>query len=200
INSYHLSKIYDNNNQLLADFTYEDSTENFTDSTSLYYSIEPIQLQSQIEYWLNSGFLNYEIHGLLPKNSFTSKTKSIATKKIKQIDVINKAKIEFTLEQGREDSKLNSTAHKLKSITIKDWLNTNLKKFDFDFDYSNIKYSSQDNKRLMLKKVSEKNFVDNKTFDSKFIYKWQNISSLSLTPDYWGYYKHNGTGNETDPE
>ncbi|MDP2159727.1 MAG: DUF6443 domain-containing protein, partial [Flavobacterium sp.] len=196
VSSYHLSKIYDNNQQLLVDFTFQNSTEEIVETTELSYAIHPQDQQSQIEYYLSS----VDIVGLLPKNSTSIKTKSIVTKKIQQINVINKARIAFVLEQGRQDYRLNSTAHKLKSVIVKDWASQQVKKFDLDYEY----LGPTGFQRLALQRVTEKNFLDSQEMIYECDYKLKTLgatysSAINWSYDYWGYYKGASPSRETNP-
>jgi RHS repeat-associated protein len=195
VSSYHLSKIYDNNQQPLVEFTFQNSLEVITETSDLNYYIDPPAAQPFIETQLNSG----DIVGLLPKSSSTIKTKSIATKKIQQIDIINKARIAFVLEQGRQDFRLNSNAHKLKSVIIKDWAGLNNKQFDFEYGYSSSTYGALENKRLVLERVKEKNFINSDELIYECAYKYKTLTAANGSYDYWGYYKNHSQSRETDP-
>lgn len=199
--SFHLSEIYDNNNKLLVELSYVNSTEAVTDSSFLEYYIQPLSQQAYIVGLLDDPDDSYEIYGLLPKRSVTYKFRSTVTRKLSNINVVNKARIGFTLESGREDTGSGnvSLSHKLKSVTIKDWWHNNIKKFDMTYGYSTINYNTWTNKRLILEKVSEKNFTDSEELAHEFTYKWKNSTPGTTYVDYWGYYKQSGNNREPDP-
>lgn len=201
ISSFHLSEIYDNNEKLLVQLNYVNSIESVTDTSSLEYSIQPLTQQAYIVGLLDHPHENYEIYGLLPKRSVTYKFRSTVTRKLSNINVVNKARIGFTLESGREDTGSGTVnlSHKLKTVTIKDWWQNNIKKFDFTYGYSTMNYSTWTNKRLILEKVSEKNFTDTEELAHEFTYKWKNSTPGTSYIDYWGYYKHSGNNREPDP-
>lgn len=187
--SFHLSKIIANNGVEIANFTYYNSTEVISDTTTSENYIIPST--SDIPYYLGPPN-NYEIYGLMAKSSSTFKSRSIVTKKLQQINIVNKAKIFFELEQGRLDSNINGDAHKLKNIIIKNWSESNIKKFDLNYDYTTINTNNGLLlKRLILTKVSEKNFVNTDGLDYGLLYKSQNISTAySLNSDYWGFFNN----------
>lgn len=199
--SFHLSEIYDNNNKLLVELSYVNSTEAITDTSFLEYYIQPLSQQTYIVGLLDDPDDTYEIYGLLPKRSVTYKFRSTVTRKLSNINIVNKARIAFTLESGREDTGSGTVnlSHKLKTVTIKDWWYNNIKKFDFTYGYSTINYSTWTNKRLILEKVSEKNFTDSEELVHEFSYKWKNSTPGTSYIDYWGYYKHSGNNREPDP-
>lgn len=200
VSSFHLSEIYDNNNIKIVAMNYEPITEILTDNTQSYNYIIPNILQGQLQHMLADPYNAPVISGILPHLSTTTKTRTITTQKLKKIDVINKAKITFVNETGRLDSNINNGAAKLKSITIDNWYDEQIKKYEFEYGYAHINTISGNNdlKRLLLTGVKEVS-SNNKTLEHSFLYQNKDVNTLYLKEDYWGYFKLSGPGKETDP-
>lgn len=200
ISSFHLSEIYAPNGVELVRITYQQDTESVEDRSFMLNMTRPVDVENTISDWYEDGF---QVYGLLPKQVFSLKTKTTLTKKMRTIEIIKKAKIDFDLEIGREDSNINSNASKLKTITVKNWYNQLIKKFEFDYRYQYIGTINQDNvARLLLEEVNEvnTNTSTEEILQYKLIYKNVNAAVNYLREDYWGYLRRGGFGKETDPE
>lgn len=200
--AFHLSSIEDNNGKTIVEITYQDAQENTSDTNSVLNYFKNLTTEA----WLNIHMVfpyNYEIWGLLPKKTITTKGVSVATKKIKEIQVKNKAKILFTLDLEREDSNINPDAAKLTDMVVTDWSGNIVKRLRFEYDYAQINNllanSNNSVSRLILTDVVE--YVPNNPEEIRHTchYKNQVISSTGIGTDYWGYYKSFGPGKETDP-
>lgn len=199
VSSFHLSAIYDNNSnnetstndKPIVKYFFQNSEEIIETQDFMSNRTLP-QIEAGLAL-LHQNFLkNYYVHGLLPKSSFTVSRNNIQTKKIERIEILNKAKIYFVLESGRKDILKGDL---LKQIIIKDWYNTEIKRYILHYIYPTV-ISYQ--KRLTLAEVQERNPI-NESLSHKLYY--ENKSVKQFKTDYWGYAHNNfnAYNRNTDP-
>lgn len=192
---FQLSKIYDTNNQLLVTFSYTNVVETITRRTAMTNRIEPHTLESDIVYQLG-GMNGFKIQGMLPKSVNTSKTTTIDTKKLSTILVVNKGRIEFENQAGREDYNMTGGS-KLKRIVVKNLglANTVVKSFELDYDYFRVQppnaNPNSSKKRLALMGLIEKPATGNGQLKHKLLYKNMYMEEDKLNYDKWGYPNNN---------
>lgn len=201
--AFHLSKIYDQNNNLLIEYFFNTEIEsrperknNKTITINHITSQNPSDLVNFIVNFSGVG----DLGKLIPYSTLNISTQNIQTKKVKEIQVKNKAKIHFILEEGRLDGNTNAESYKLKEIQVKDWYGTMVKHFELFYDYSEVI-----EKRMILKEVREKALTGSKVLSHKMDYKTVSRNLNLIGKDYWGYFNlipinHNGAQyRETTP-
>ncbi|OCK51675.1 hypothetical protein BA768_02880 [Chryseobacterium sp. CBo1] len=196
--AFHLSQIFDNNNQEVVNFQYQDrplatGPDSYIESriisniTRHEYTVGGIA-----EYYRDFNYCN----DLPPVQVISNLHTNVQVKKIKTINVINHAKIEFQFLQGREDSniQLKNRAPYLKSVIIKDWYGKQLKKFSFTQDYSEVLH-----KRMFLKKIEEFDSQDNLVGNYQLDYKeFTNTGGYTAGKDRWGFFNLQGCDAQAD--
>lgn len=198
--AFHLDEIKDNNENVLAKFTYETSSENtqkksFTWNRAIY----PDKFQSKIDRHAD------RMSGLLPEEIASTQTLNIVTQKIKNIYVTNKANISFTTVRGRQDSDINQDAPKLESIIVNNLYGDTIKRFRFDYTYLNIMeigaINAKNKSRLALESVADINIKNNSELHYGFEYKNPSANSQGIIKkDYWGYFTNRTATKEPDEE
>lgn len=183
--AFHLTKIYDNNNNLLVNLEYNTAeyVENNTDNKITENIYEPNGVY-EIAKRLNCF---YEFK---PMKQYVNSFSRISVKKVQAISITDVGRIEFDYSIGRQDSNmlLASQAVSLHSIVSKDWNNNIIKSYQLGYDYSTVL-----KKRLILKSIKEKlkNNILGQQYD--FSYKKSNPSNLNnISIDYWGYFNSFG--------
>ncbi|MDI1256715.1 MAG: RHS repeat protein [Flavobacterium sp.] len=184
--AFHLSKIIDSNNIVLAEFQYQ----------SNYGTIETRSLGSKtINYFVGTQWgtvSNYmsamcgHQDMLLPMNSVCVNTIINSTQKLSHILVTDQAKIDFILENDREDTN-NEGKSRLKQIVLRNWAGDAIKKVDFVHTYSEIKEKN----RMMLSEVHFGNYVNAETESYELSYApkpYVDGAYPYVDQDYWGYY------------
>ncbi len=187
--SFQLSQVLDNNNQPLISFSYSTVAEKISQGTNINNAVIPAEFESQLTQWLNHPSNNIQISGLLPKNSYTSKTIEIATKKLSNINVWGKGSIAFTNQAGRTDTRLHNMGTKLKTITVSNILGDIVKQYEFNYDYTLISLfnNNQNLNRLILTEVVEKSTDGLKEHKHRLYYKHQYSNGYQINMDKWGY-------------
>jgi hypothetical protein len=120
-----------------------------------------------------------------PLTSSVNHFSTTRVRKIREINVQGKCKIDLSYQQGRRDTniQLPARAVSLSQVIIKDWNNTVVKKYNLEYDYSFV----IDN-RMILKKVNELN-SDNATNNShELYYEFNDRGNNNISKDYWGYF------------
>lgn len=188
---FQLSRIYDANSQLLATFTYTSVNEAITRRTKMTNRITPHTLESEIIYQL-SGMNGVKIQGMLPKTGNTMKVSTISTKKLSEILIANKGRIEFQNEAGRQDYNMTG-GNKLKSINVKTLGNAVVKRFEFNYNYFNVQIasSSSTRKRLALTEMIERPGTGSEELKHKLEYKNLYVEEEKINYDKWGYPNNN---------
>jgi hypothetical protein len=186
--AFHLSKIEDNALNILMLFNYNPSVfiekdKDYITTTNQLKGITVSDLQMLFTSQCNTNpnqFPNIE-----PESSLTIQTRTTETKKLSSIDIPNKARIYFGLIGDREDSE-NINGCRLQNLIVKDWNYNQIKKFDFSMIYTEYK---EDNKRMLLEKVVESNFIDQEAQTYSLEYATGNLSlEDKIGEDHWGYY------------
>lgn len=188
--SFHLSKIFDNNNNTIVEFLYNSAPiKEITIDKSLTVYNEDIQ----------SNFIPIYTYGLppcglgdltnfnpYPFESLSSSQRSTAVKKLQQIQIKDIAKIDFNYLKGREDDNLHNpdSSYVFKGIMIKDWAGNNIKKVVLTHGYLATKEA-----RMSLQKVSFQNFLNAKEESYELFYKINsNPLERIVNKDNWGYF------------
>ncbi|TRW21471.1 hypothetical protein FMM05_20185 [Flavobacterium zepuense] len=191
--AYQLSQVKDINGKVLLTLSYNPDNEILTEvvkSTVNKYNYAP---NYNADLVVLTQFCDRRTL-MLPTQVWSGSTRSTKTKKLKQIIVEGKAKIDFELEGGRQD-KDNTSAYRLKSIAVKDLNDVGVKRYVLTHGYSTIVDESVNSRfgtRMILKKVSEGNFTDTITQSHRFYYKTKQGYDESLVyQDYWGYFNYN---------
>lgn len=175
--SFHLSKIFDNNNNLITDYIYKSQyfNESYTNSSIIK---RDINLGNPMEIPL---FILWE--DFPPIEQLSNSTTNVSTKKIDFIDIKGVAKIYFEYLLGRQDNNINlntQTAY-LNSLTIKDNFGASIKKINFEYDYSNTLH-----RRMILKSLKEFS-NNNNTLKTELKYKQNPTNGKIIGKDFWGY-------------
>ncbi|WP_185965584.1 hypothetical protein [Flavobacterium zepuense] len=190
--AYHLSKVEDNNDKSLLIYKYNESDEPMIEQQqdhSQTYTIMFDQNTSTVLAYLTA--CGSDVSALEPRQKSNTSSRSTQTKKLKRIVVEGKAIIDFTLVSGRADGNSNADSHRLKEIIIRKW-NANytiatekIKKFELFHSYSEVL-----EKRMILDKVTESNFVDTKTMSHNLYYNTleRGLVNQTISKDYWGYF------------
>lgn len=181
--AFHLSKVYDANNNLIIDITYttnsdfKEETLNSSITVNDYIYGSPYNL----EYLKTKNCFNE----FKPLKSTVNNYALVTVKKIQQINVIGNSKIQFQYNQGRLDTNIlnaNKSLY-LQKITLKSWNNQLVKDYGFEYDYSFV----IDN-RMILKKVTELDYQLNKNNQFDLFYVQNDTQGQSAGKDYWGYF------------
>ncbi|MFN7675090.1 hypothetical protein, partial [Flavobacterium sp.] len=182
--SFHLSKIYDNNNNLIIDYVYKPQTylESFSKFSQIKRDLPSDGSPADMAY-------HNQCKDFPPLSQTTNSTINVSTKKLDYIDVKGVSKVYFDYLVGRQDTNLNLRiqAAYLNSITIKDVFDNSIKKLNFEYVYSNTLYI-----RMILNKIKEfSNQANPQTTELK--YQNNDTGGKFVGKDYWGYL------NLTDP-
>ncbi|SDQ64634.1 hypothetical protein SAMN05421664_2002 [Chryseobacterium soldanellicola] len=206
--AFHLTTIKDQNNIILATFTYGLSSEVKYDESV----VSTQRIAKDVNYQnttVGNGSGNFQIpDGSMLGMFDTQKTfNDSMTRLLTGINVTGKGTITFTYEQGRQDSNyfLPSQLYKLKSVKS-DFIGQNdpskyIDKYIFDYDYSNTafkpKWGSMEtlSKMLLTKvtKVSPDPTIQNQEYDMNYSGGLGTVSK-----DGWGYYTGETNAVKTD--
>ncbi|MBM7419398.1 MULTISPECIES: hypothetical protein [Chryseobacterium] len=198
--AFHLSSIKDANDVNLAVFTYETPSK------------EIVLLHNQTNYSFigSTGFLDIirakecenQVFPQLNPTDQTSTNQIISyTRKIKEIDVINKALVKFEFETGRSDTNLHNPSESrfLKKIIVSNATSQKTNTFVLHQNYRESIFN-----RMFLSKVDVLDKNDDFLYDYQLTYKnlplATNMQSLgkdlygylNLRPEYFfeGYYRN----------
>ncbi len=185
--AFHLSKVYDTNNNLLVEFLFNSNpdfrehTVNSTLTVNDYFS-------SLTNNYSNAHELMRSLNcytEFRPLKSTLNSYSNVSVKKLQTINVIGFSKIDFNYLQGRLDTNLLNPdkATFVDKITIKNWNNEIVKKFQFDYDYSLVIEN-----RMILKKIKEIDVNVNSNNQYDFFYEQNDFSGYNPSKDYWGYF------------
>ncbi|WDO13683.1 hypothetical protein MH928_03025 [Flavobacterium sp. WW92] len=191
ISSFHLSGVYDNNQQRLLGYTYNKPTEimnevsvtkSLTTAVSLDTSISDLLIyMKQYGDDLQSQDLKLD-----PRETISSNKLEVSSKKIKRIDVDGIARIYMDYQSGRQDQSLSASAYRIRSITAKTWADSiGIKKTELFHSY---RETENDNKRMFLDRVEESNFADTKKNIYKLYYEAHFPDTGTFIKDLWGYF------------
>ncbi len=188
--AFHLSKVYDQNNNLLIDFLYspqtiQESRKSSTLTYNNYYSSKianPYYGIADIMGGLNC-FQEFKPYKELV-NTYTHSD----SKKLEKIRILDFADIEFVFTKNRQDSNilLVSNAASLSEVLIKDINGTTVKKYSFLYDYSTVIDT-----RMILKEVQEKDSNDTFLKSHELYYEVNDPGENSIGKDFWGYFNLN---------
>lgn len=195
--AFHLSKIYDNNNNLLVEYTYINAGEEHIRNNSLTYN----HSTTEPPFMNNTGNIAEEVNFVIENFSLFSqdfllglyKPKSILNisnnvylaKKISEIKITGVGKVNFEYQTGREDDDyINRNSVKiLKKIKVKELNDTIVKSFELEHEYKYaIKY------KLFLKGVTQT--FENDTIDVYKLFYKEPINAYYPAKDNWGYFKN----------
>ncbi|MCX8526471.1 hypothetical protein OF897_21390, partial [Chryseobacterium formosus] len=196
--AFHLSQVFDNNNQEVVNFQYQDRP--LANGPDSYIESRIMSNITRNEYTVGSMTDYYRdfnyCDDLPPVEVISNSHTNVQVKKIKTINVINHGKIEFQFLQGREDSniQLKDRTPYLKSVTIKNWHGKQLKKFNFTQNYSEVLH-----KRMFLKKIEEFDSQDNLVGNYQLDYKESsNTGAYVAGKDRWGFFNLQGCDAQAD--
>lgn len=194
ISAFHLSQIYDRQNNLLVRFTYNGDCqtckiiESNPNTSFTYNSLldgNPADILNSIEQacpGVDAGKV------LEPREITVASTSITETKKLSQIDVVDFATIDFTTVSDRQDTD-NYGGYRLKGIIVRNKKGDTIKNIELVHTYSNLKLnplSLKDRKRMMLSKVLE--HYGSKTLSYEMDYlKRKPGDQTGFYIDYWGY-------------
>lgn len=188
VSTYHISEIKENNN-VIAEFNYLDSKEIFYTDNS---KIERRNISNH-----NGSGIDSQILAQLPlKEELTIVNNKIQTRLLDNISIKGHGKIQFNYEYGRQDTDYtgNNQMYKLKSISQFNSSNTELSRYEFNYNYFRYR-NFLDKVKLKLtdiKHFSNTNEINNYKFD------YNEISNINLGIDKWGWA--NCTDNQFDRE
>ncbi|HEX8574980.1 MAG TPA: hypothetical protein VF677_01665 [Flavobacterium sp.] len=195
--SFHLSKIIDTNNQEIVNYIYQNKPSASANTYIESFSRSNI---TKNDYTIGSVLDYYRdfnpCDDIPPVETVNNSSTNVNVKKIDVINIINHAKIKFQFLQGRLDNNINlgNRAPFLKSITVSDWNGTQLKKFNFTQDYSEVL-----NRRMFLKKIEESGSENNFIGDYQLSYKeFLNMSGYIVGKDRWGFFNLQGCDAQAD--
>jgi len=180
--SFHLSKVIDPNNNTLVEYQYNDNEikEGFTKVT---YRVSEF---GNLGITLAKAYELYNVCGDFPPvQSFNRASTLIKVKKLSQINVTGFGKIKFEYLQNREDSNLMlpETASSLKSVTLLNWNNDFIKKYNFSQEYRTVL-----EKRMFLNKIEEIDRDNHAVSNYQFSYENHDFIGKVVGKDSWGYF------------
>lgn len=184
--SFHLSKILDPNNKEVVNIEYQDKLSSPSD-----FFLESYKSHNLVRNHFTTGSITdyYFQHNycddLPPVQTINNSFTNISVKKIKTININERAKIDFSYNQGRQDDNLGlkERAPYLKTITYKNWNGTQLKKYELFYDYFEIP-----KRRMYLNKITEYSTTNAKIGDYNFYYKnFVNTTGYEIGKDKWGF-------------
>lgn len=195
--AFHLSKVFDTNNNLIVEFLFnsnpdfKEHTVNSTITSNDYFSSLSNSYSNALELMKTLNCFGE----FKPLKSVLKSFSNVSVKKLQTINIIGISKIDFNYLQGRLDTNLLNPdkATFVDKITIKNWNNQIVKKFQFDYDYSLVI-----EKRMILKKIKEIDANVNSNNQYEFFYKQNDFTGYSPSKDYWGYFNLTPTCNNID--
>ena len=189
ISAFHLSRVIDNNNNIILEFSYSDINDYSEVLKNSYYEYnQPFDMNTYMQF-----ASSYNCNGeFLPLKSYVNNLFITRVRKLLNIDIRNVGNVEFQYNFQRSDSNidgLHNNSFALSSFIVKDKKNNIIKAYNFDYDYSIILddiYDYEISNRLMLKKVEEYSNGIAKKYE--FEYYDQVFSGFTVGSDYWGYF------------
>lgn len=181
--AFHLTKVYDTNNNLILDITYTNNPEFKEETLNSAITVNDYIYGSpyNLEYLKTKNCFNE----FKPLKSTVNNYSKVFVKKIQQINISGISKIQFQYKQGRLDSNiLNSNKSLyLEKISLMTWNNQLVKDYGFEYGYSFV----IDN-RMQLKKVVELDYQLNKNNQFELFYVQNQTEGFNVGKDYWGYF------------
>lgn len=196
--AFHLSKIFDNNNNLLVEYLYFDAGfEHITNSslTSNYCTSEPpfMSNKSTLAEEVNFVVQNFDLFsqsfllGLYKPYSLLSVFSNVYTaKKLSEIKIIGVGKVIFEYQTGREDENYTNSVNVkiLKGIKVKQLDDSIVKSF-----YLEHEYKAAITSKLFLKGVKQLIGNGGDMYLHKLYYKEPTVP-FNPTKDNWGFLKN----------
>lgn len=185
--AFHLSKVYDNNNNLIIEFlfnsnpAFKEHTVNSTYTVNDYTASQNNNQSNAIELLRTYNCFNE----FKPLRNEVYSYSNVSVKKLQTINIIGVSKIDFDYQQGRLDTNLLSPdkATLLNQITLKNWNNEFIKKYKFEYGYSFVLEN-----RMVLKKVKELDGSNNTNSQYELFYEQNDSYGYHISKDYWGYF------------
>ncbi|RXR21460.1 hypothetical protein [Flavobacterium stagni] len=193
--AFHLSKIYDKNNNLIIEYIYNDENERMTEITEIRsfeynYSIGVNGPETVLDYLTIYDPNNlYQLNKVLePKERFTVNKIVNNVKKIKQIKIIGLGKYIFEWDSNRSDFyEVGYAAYKLNSIIEKNLDDEVLSKYEFNYFYNNKNVYNRN--KLFLGEIKKYDKFLLQYTSQKLEYEFLDyMPNLNLGIDYWGYH------------
>lgn len=197
--SYHLSKVsFQETITALYHYTNSLPNENYKEGSKSHtttwnfaeghvdndYANSDLGLINFINSYISNGGSYSTIIGhILPRFSSNVTNNLVNVRKIKQIDVIGKAKIYFNYQKNvRNDFNLISAvdAPVLKEIKVENTFGHLIKKYELTYDFL---------QRTFLTSLKELANASNAEIKHEFLYDRNYIDPLTLSNDYWGYFR-----------
>jgi len=209
--AFHLSEIKDNNNETLVKLKY---TGSIIEKTQVLHQVTN-QVQHPLAYasLVSLKQAHGTLFGLPGSMVTTSVIYQVNSKKLKSIEIVGKAKINFGMSKGRDDyNMLNaSEAMVLKSIQIKNSDSLTIKHFNFSHNYRSHQsksYLQMYKDRLFLSEIKEtgSSSIEEPMLKYKLYYKDNVVAPhKKLVKDPWGYFTTRDEfqfldGSTTDPD
>lgn len=203
--SFHLTKIEDHNNNILAIFKYEQSSVvKFQEAPTVTN-----RLAKDVYYYntasnTSGGLDNPDgsMPGAIESQTVNNNT---LTKLLTSIEVVGKGTIYFIYEKGRQDTNYweATELYKLKSVqanTIGQSVSQYTDKYVLDYEYTNTTYEQSNiqtktDKKMILTKVTK---VSPNNQNQEYNMEYYASAGILLQKDKWGYYKGDGNGIKTD--
>lgn len=187
--SFHLSEIIDNNEKPIVNFTYNNNDSKYVENVEDYSTTENVDSIGNIQGWFDVWSTTYEpsqIHNIDAKSITSISSRMVTVKKLNQILVQGKCKIDLDFQKGREDDNFirADSSYVFKGIVVKDLNDVEVKKVTLEHFYSTtIK------KRMMLQKVNFENFINSKKETYMLEYKEkESYYDGIIQKDKWGYF------------
>jgi|GEM_PF-534580 len=181
--AFHLTKIFDRNNNVVVSFNYTENTE----KTSLYTST-----RNYTNFAMYFPLNEYNPTTMEPANHQRIVTTTIQALKLNEILIHDIAKIHFIRDDDRMDSNLPEEhgAQRLREITVSNWNDSQIKKFQLNYDYFTLPYTEKYGgyKRLILKEVLEFGKIGTAE-PNLYSFDYKKISGygVKVIKDPWGY-------------
>lgn len=193
--AFHLSKVFDKNNNLILEYIYNDDNEKVTEITEVRtfeynYPIGVNEPQAALFYMglVDTHNINQQNKVLEPIQRFNVNKVINDVKKVKEIKVVGYGKYTFEWDSNRSDfTELGYVAYKLNSITERNLEGEIQSKYVFNYFYNDKNVYNRN--KMFLEKLDkyDKN-VQNYT-TQKFEYEFlDHLTNLNLGVDYWGYH------------
>jgi YD repeat-containing protein len=186
ISAFHLSKIFDTNNNLVVEYIFNNNNEfkehtvNSTITVNDYFSgnnsvVNALELMRSM-----NCFGEFK-----PLKSIVNSHSNVSVKKIKRIVINGYSKIDINYQKGRLDTNLlyAENAAFVDNIIIKNWSDELVKKIQFDYNYSYVIEN-----RMILNKIFEIDANSNSNNQYEFFYKKKELFGNIPSKDYWGYF------------
>ncbi|MGQ2985380.1 hypothetical protein [Flavobacterium sp.] len=193
ISAFHLSRITDANNKCIVTFDFNDPetepmSEISRDASSSYTYLRNYTVVNEILDYCDD---ETELQKIGPKLATSVSFRNTSTRKIKQINVEGKVKIQFIHTNDRTDTD-NEGTYRLSEVLIKNWAypNTVVKNFTLEYFNSMIHMTGYpDKSRMKLRKVIESDGSGTlpQSYELEYV---EADHTISYTKDYWGYLNH----------